>query len=205
MIVALAPVLLCVVTARAKDSPADRSDTSLLRDWQGGDRSAGRWLFARHVPAVRRYFQRKLRSEDAEDLVQRTFVGLVEAARRFRGEGSVPALLLAIARRQLCKFLRERGRRPDARATAADTIAAADRSPTSWLLSAEQWNALRDALGQLPDDHRIVLELYYWEEMPAPQIAELLHVSPITVRTRLHRARTLLESHLREHSGRSGY
>ena len=86
------------------------------------------------------------------------------------------------------------------------TVAMAERSASSWISTNEEWNALRSALTELPDDHRVVLEMFYWDELATSEIAQVLAISPVTVRTRLHRARTLLETRLRrEQSARSGY
>jgi RNA polymerase sigma-70 factor (ECF subfamily) len=201
------PVLICDVTDDRAEITADRSDSTLLRAWQGGDGMAGTWLFARHLAGVRKFFRRAVRPQDADDLVQRTFVALLEASRRFRGDGPLAALVGAIARRQLWKFIRDRRRRPERR-TAFDVagVAMAERSASSWISAAEEHSALRTALAELPDEHRVVLEMFYWDELATAEIAELLAISPVTVRTRLHRARALLETRLRgEQSTRSGY
>lgn len=195
------PVLLHDV---ADEITADRSDSTLLRAWQHGHEVAGTWLFARQLATLRKFFRRAVRREDADDLVQRTFVALLEASRRFRGDGPLAALVGSIARRQLWKFIRDRRRRPERRP--GFTVAMAERSASSWISTNEEWNALRSALTELPDDHRVVLEMFYWDELATSEIAQVLAISPVTVRTRLHRARTLLETRLRrEQSARSGY
>lgn len=205
MIGAAAPVLIRDVADDRREITADRSDSTLLRAWQHGHETAGTWLFARHLSSVRKFFRRAVRPQDADDLVQRTFVALLEASRRFRGDGPLAALVAAIARRQLWKFIRDRRRRPEQRAP-RDGGAMAERSASSWISAVEEHSALRSALGDLPDDHRVVLEMFYWDELATAQIAEQLAISPVTVRTRLHRARALLETRLRrEQSARSGY
>ena len=204
MIETRAPVLICDVADAGREITADRSDSTLLRAWQHGHETAGRWLFGRHLAGVRKFFRRTVRPQDADDLVQRTFVALLEASRRFRGEGTVAALVGSIARRQLWKFIRDRRRRPERRPAFA--AATAELSASSWISTTEEWNALRSALTDLPEDHRVVLEMFYWDELATSEIAEALAISPVTVRTRLHRARSLLEARLRrEQSARSGY
>ncbi len=207
MIVSPSPVLLHDVTDDPGEITADRSDSTLLQAWQHGHGTAGQWLFARYLAGVRKFFRRTVRPQDAEDLVQRTFVALLEASRRFRGDGTVATLVGAIARRQLWKFIRDRRRRPEKRPVfEAVGGAMAERSASSWISASEERSALRAALAELPDEHRVVLELFYWDELATGEIAEQLAVSPVTVRTRLHRARALLEMRLRrEQSPDSGY
>jgi RNA polymerase sigma-70 factor (ECF subfamily) len=44
----------------------------------------------------------------------------------------------------------------------------------------------------------VTLELYYWEELPASELGRVLGVPEGTVRTRIRRAKTLLEEALAE-------
>ena len=58
--------------------------------------------------------------------------------------------------------------------------------------------ALYAALGTLPEKCRIVVHLFYFEDMGTRQIAEVLGIKEPTVRTRLVRARKLLKQSLKE-------
>ena len=51
---------------------------------------------------------------------------------------------------------------------------------------------LLERLASLPIPEQVALELYYWEEMPASEIAEVLGVPEGTVRTRIRSARLKL-------------
>lgn len=51
---------------------------------------------------------------------------------------------------------------------------------------------LREAVAYLEDDLRIVIQLYYYEDVPVKRIAKLLGVPKGTVKSRLHRAREKL-------------
>ncbi len=177
----------------------DEDDLELLGRWQDGDRQAGTLLFRRYFPAVRRFFRNKIGADEVEDLVQRTFAGLVEGAASFRRDASFRVFLFAVARRQLFKFLRDNGRRTAHLAAdpGVSSIQALGFSPSS-ILAADQYQGLvQQALQRIGVDHQTMIELYYWEEIPGPEIAEILGIAPTTVRTRLHRARKALEEELR--------
>ena len=58
--------------------------------------------------------------------------------------------------------------------------------------------ALYAALGDLPEKCRIVVHLFYFEDMGTRRIAEVLGIKEPTVRTRLVRARKLLKQSLKE-------
>ena len=64
--------------------PSAASDADLLIAWKAGDRRAGRRLFDRHVGAVSRFFANKL-AQEADDLVQLTFLSALQAADHFAG------------------------------------------------------------------------------------------------------------------------
>jgi RNA polymerase sigma-70 factor (ECF subfamily) len=45
-------------------------------------------------------------------------------------------------------------------------------------------------------EHQVLLELYFWEPLPAVEIAAILGVPEGTVRTRIRRAKQLLEAEI---------
>jgi DNA-directed RNA polymerase specialized sigma24 family protein len=51
---------------------------------------------------------------------------------------------------------------------------------------------LLDALRRLPVDQQIMLELYHFEELTAPELATMYGVTEVAVRGRLHRAKEAL-------------
>ena len=67
-------------------------DRDLLERWKDGDKAAGAELFDRHYQQVTRFFRSKTKGTP-EDLVQRTFVGLIEALPSYRGAGSFRSFL----------------------------------------------------------------------------------------------------------------
>jgi len=175
-------------------------DLALLARWQAGDQQAGTQLFRRYFPAIRRFFRNKVGPQEVEDLVQRTFAGLVEAVGQFRRDASFRVFLFAVARHQLFKFLRDHGRR-EARHAAdlgVSSIHALGQSPSSILAADQHQGIVQEALQRIAVEHQVVIELYYWEEITGPEIAEILGIAPATVRTRLHRARHSLQEEIQK-------
>ena len=64
------------------------------------------------------------------------------------------------------------------------------------VLRAEERRQVQRAVDDLPDKYRVVVLLYYMEELSVAQIASLLHVPGGTVKSRLHQARKLLRQQL---------
>ncbi|MCX4242835.1 RNA polymerase sigma factor [Paraliomyxa miuraensis] len=172
-----------------------RSDGELLQAWGRGEQAAGEELLSRHFEAVVRFFHNKV-DRDHEDLIQRTFLGCVEAREQFRGEGSFRAFLFGVARNVLGKHLRTRYREPAALDLAHVSAAELGGSPSQLVADDQQQQLMLSALRRIPLDHQTVLELFYWEDMTAVEIGQMLGVPVGTAKTRLRRAKQLLAAEL---------
>lgn len=168
-------------------------DREALRAWCRGDKAAGDALILRHFEPICRFFRSKL-GDDVDDLIQRTFLDLLEAAGRNPIE-SVRATLFTIAHRRLLDHLRTLYRGP-AEGLTSLSVADLGTSPSSAAGRSEQEQLLHEALRRISLDHQIVLELAYWEELDGPEIAMILGISENTVRSRLARARQALREQL---------
>lgn len=169
-----------------------KSEADLLASWRDGDKAAGKELFGRHYEAVARFFRNKVGTE-APDLVQKTFLGCLESMERFRGSGSFRSFLFAVAYRQLCKHYRsrtaERARFDVGSVTAYDL----DPTPSRVLAQRREQRLLLEGLRRIPIAYQVVLELHYWEQMSATEIASALEDPVGTVKSRIRRGRALLE------------
>jgi len=167
-------------------------DHDLLRAWQGGDDRAGEALFRRHYKLILRFFHNKAGAQ-AHDLVQRTFLGCLEARDRIRGDASFRAFLCGVARNVL--FDHYRLARRDRDHLDFGSVSAEDLRPTpgAMIAQARETELLLRALRQLPLEGQIILEMYYWEGMRAHEIGEALEMPEPTIRTKIRRARLRLE------------
>jgi RNA polymerase sigma-70 factor (ECF subfamily) len=138
-----------------------------------------------------RFFRGRF-DDGVPDLVQRTFLGAVQARDRVPAGVAFRAYLLGIAHRQMLMAWRAQ-RRYDAVFTGGTASAAAvASSPSLAVAKREEQRTLLMALRELPIEHQVLVELYYWEDLGVDEIATILAVPPGTVKSRLHRARMLL-------------
>jgi RNA polymerase sigma-70 factor (ECF subfamily) len=174
---------------------SDASDIDLLNAWRQGDSKAGEELFERHYASISRFYRNKV-SRGVDDLIQDTFLSLVETKDRFRGESSFRTYLFGVAHNMLRYHYRKQKRHADR--IDFEHTSAADLSPGPGTIATEksEQQLMLQALRSIPLDHQIVLELYYWEPMSATEIAEVLGQPEGTVRTRIRRAKKLLEEQL---------
>ncbi|MDD9940050.1 MAG: sigma-70 family RNA polymerase sigma factor [Myxococcales bacterium] len=170
-------------------------DMELLNAWRSGDEGAGKRLFERHFDAMYRFFRSKV-ERGAEDLVQQTFLSCVHNKAQFRADCSFRTYLYRIARSRLLDGFRKSQRTPEGVNVDEMSIAEMRTSPSSWLANKEERRALHQALERLPLDLHMAIELFYFEELSASEVAEALEVPEGTVRSRLRRGLAKLRSEL---------
>ena len=172
-------------------------DAQLLQGWGAGDKSAGKELYDRHAPAVLRFYQNKL-PDDAEELTQQTFLALVESHGRIREGVRVRAFILGIARHKLLNHFRKLSRSPFVEHQELPAIADMTPGASSVLAHKREQRLLLEGLRRIPIEHQTALELFYWEGLKAGELADVFGISASAMRSRLAKARALLEQTIHE-------
>jgi len=163
-----------------------RSDSELLASLPRQPELMG-VLYERHAPAVYRYLARRAGPAAAEDLLSEVFVAALGARQRVVAHHSGSALpwLYGIAMNVLRRYFRHR--QP---AWALEPGPGMDWDAVDTRLDAEaQRRQLRVALCSLSEPDRELLLLVAWEGLTSAEAAEVLGVSKVAARSRLHRAR----------------
>lgn len=168
-----------------------RGDEALLLAWKGGDRRAGNELFQRHFEPVRRFFINKTDGDVAE-LVQKTFLRCLDAVERFEGRSAFRTFIFAIANNLLREHYRARLRAQREEELGDLSVEDMGAGPSTILNAKREQQVLLRALRRIPLRDQVVLELYYWEELTAAQIGEVLDIPENTARSRLRAGRKRL-------------
>lgn len=156
------------------------------------DREEAAHLVERYGTMVYRLaYARTGSREDAEDITQETFLRLVRAAPDFREEEHCKAWLLRVAANCAGDLHRSPWRRRVVPLEEAGEMSAPE------LESGD----MGEVLLALPEDYRVVVHLYYYEEMSTEEIAHVLGKREGSIRTRLSRARKRLRQILAETEG----
>ncbi|MGH7139980.1 MAG: RNA polymerase sigma factor [Pirellulales bacterium] len=153
-------------------------------------------LVSEHHAAVYRYAFRLTGAVcDAEDLTQQTFLAAHQSLAQLRDPAHARAWLFTILRHAYSKL---RSKRVPLLATPfeIDLEAVPEELPDEPLIDQER---LQEALNDLPDEFKLVLMLFYFEDCSYREIAERLSVPPGTVMSRLARAKARLRARLFEH------
>jgi RNA polymerase sigma-70 factor, ECF subfamily len=185
-------------------APSDHTDTDLLRSTLTGDEEALAALYRRRQGSIYRFALQMCGSQAlAEDITQEVFMVLIRGQHSFdHTRGSLNSFLFGVARNQVLRRLqREQFYVPIEEDTDSDlrAVQALGKSegPLDDLSRNETIESVRKAVLSLPQPYREVVVLCDLQEMSYVETAEILGCAVGTVRSRLHRARSLLIAKLR--------
>jgi RNA polymerase sigma factor (sigma-70 family) len=170
-------------------------EQALLTAWRGGDEDAGEVLFERYYDGLARFFRSKA-GEHAPDLIQRTFLVCLETQSRMREGTTFQAYLFGVARHILLEHYRGKRRDGDRFDASESSVADLGPTPTTLMAREQETQLLLQALRRIPLESQMILELYYWENLTAKDIGDVLEIPEGTARTRIRRAKQLLETQL---------
>jgi RNA polymerase sigma-70 factor (ECF subfamily) len=142
--------------------------------------------------------------EDAQDVVQETFINAYQSLASFKGDAQFFTWLYRIAYNTAISHKRkQKGTLSiDASRNGEAGIEPLDRSETNQpgnaLSRVEEERRIQAALNRLSPEHRIVLLMKDMEGQKYEAIAEILQVPIGTIRSRLHRARLELRELLQK-------
>jgi len=147
---------------------------------------------------------------DAEDVLQETFLTVIKKLDSFEGRSEIYTWMHRIATNLALGKLRKLKRADDVDISPEDFDNLATGLPKGkgWFDDEDNEfvrELLDDAIGKLPEHHRVVFIMRDVEEMSTRDTANILDISEANVKVRLMRARIQLRNelgHLRESSGR---
>lgn len=161
-------------------------------------------LFLPHLDAAYNLAKWLLRNEDdARDVVQEAYLRAFKSFAGFHGSNGRPWLLTIV--RNTAYNLINKNQTAHLTTTFDEDDPVPDResaSPVTLLEQDETNELVRRALDKLPDEFREILVLRHLEDLSYKEIAEVAHLAPGTVMSRLARARAKLKEYLRADVGK---
>ena len=183
----------------------DMGDRGLVQRAQAGERSAFDALIVRYQDRVLKLTMRYTRNRcDAEDAAQETFIKAYKGLRHFRGECAFYTWLHRIAINSAKNVLIARAHGPvmtslDLEGSENDRYsqhALELETPERIALTDDIRGAVAATLAALPETHRIAIMLREIDELTYKQIAVALDTPIGTVRSRIFRAREIIDQQL---------
>ena len=126
---------------------------------------------------------------DADDVVQDTLIQYHMTDKQFDNEQHIRAWLLRVAINKAKNINMSFWRRASAPLE--------DYTETLVFETPEAKGLFTEVL-KLPEKYRIVIHLYYYEDYPVKEIAQILHTSESNIKVRLSRGRKMLKTTLKE-------
>jgi RNA polymerase sigma-70 factor, ECF subfamily len=188
------------VLTNMSEPSVEGQDEALLEPARQGDPEAFCALARKHEA---RLFQQALalchNPATAEDLAADTLIESWKSIGRFDGRCRFSTWLYAILLHRHQKLVRKQGSRPvplsmlpvgeaDASEQLLERLPDAQPLSRDVLARAEEDTRLREAVQALPEKHRQVVQLRFFEDAALPEIAAALGLSVGTVKSRLHHA-----------------
>ncbi len=173
-------------------------ELELIRQAGQGDESAFEQLVIAYEKPVYNLCLRMCGDRDeAFDLSQDTFIKAWHAISMFQGDSKFQTWLMRIASNTCIDHLRKKKRKNVIPMTDLDRedeplerqIADYETDPAVLAEKAQDHEAVREAMSQLPDQDRLILSMRAIEDMSYREIGEALELQPGTVKSRISRAR----------------
>lgn len=203
-----------VRTAKSSSNNIEESnaeDIETVRQVLGGDRQAFQRLVEKYQQrAYTIAFQILKRREDAQDVVQESFVKAYLSLAQFKGNAAFYTWLYRIVFNMSIDLKRKLGRRNEPAVSLDESqrdeiehkIEAGTglriEQPLESVVRREQAQTIQSVLDSISEEHRSVIVLREVEGMRYEQIAQILGISKGTVMSRLHYARKRLQGLLRD-------
>ena len=193
--------LLQMKTIESPDVLAELSDEELVSAYIKGNKPALDQLVARYMSQIFNFvFKYMHGTAEAEDVTQDVFVKAWKNIGRFDDRYKFKTWLFTIAKRTALDAIKKKGLVPFASLENDDQPSFAENLVDDKPLADELVARIEDvqmvtrAVDQLDEKYRLVLRMYYNQELNFREIGEILHESIDTIKTR-HRRAVL---HLRE-------
>src|SRR5438876_8677068 len=168
-------------------------------------------VFRDYAPRVYNLARRMLGNEaDAEDVTQNVLLQVVRKLDTFRGEAAFPTWLHRVTANAALNYRRQRAAQEENRVhdpldqfTEDGKHRAPVRrwttSPEKQVLDKETAEVIEKAIARMPPLYRDVYVLADVEGLPNAEIADMLGISVMAVKSRLHRARLWMREALAPH------
>jgi RNA polymerase sigma-70 factor (ECF subfamily) len=194
-----------MTTAAVSSVPGEQlTDAQIVGRVVGGDSALFEILMRRHNQRIYRAVRAVLRADDdVEDVMQQAYLNAYQHLGQFAGEAQFSTWLTRIAVNEALNRRRKQDRSfgtGDDEVTISN-VQSVDPDPEKNASTAELREVMEREVTALPDSFRVVVVMRDIEGLSTLETATCLGISEDLVKTRLHRARTMLRDNLYQRAG----
>jgi RNA polymerase sigma-70 factor (ECF subfamily) len=198
-----------IQNAAGNSTNPDPADLELVQRALKEDSNAYELLIRRYQERIyATVYHMTSNHEDANDLVQETFIKAFKALKSFKGDSSFYTWIYRIAVNKTINFLKQRKNRVQMSLDDLDFNAEhdpdlvsliSDRTPRRDLNLSELQEKLNAAMQQLSEQHRMVVTLHDIQGLSHEEIGKIMDCNVGTVRSRLFYARQQMQAFLSDY------
>jgi RNA polymerase sigma factor (sigma-70 family) len=178
---------------------AAQEDEYLMQAYARGNERAFMILFERYDQQVMGFLIKRMGYDRslAEDISQKVWLSLVQSSASYQATAKFRTFIFTIARNRIIDHYRDPKNRIYFDVLDADVCVdvESDRlNPEQAYAQQQESSQIDEAFMQLPDHHRVILTLYYDQEMTAQDIAQMMDIPLERVKSRIRYARQALQN-----------
>lgn len=136
--------------------------------------------------------------DDANDVLQNTFLKAWKGLDNFRGEAQISTWLYRIATNETLTFLAQKRMRNTLSIDETEDVLFKAMQADSYFDGDEAQMKLQKAILTLPEKQRLVFNMRFYQEMPYEQMSDILETSVGGLKASYHHARKKVEDFLQK-------
>lgn len=183
------------------------ADATYIRRALDGDQNAFKQIMTKyHGPIFAMVYRMVHIREEAEDLVQETFIKAFNSLNSFNEAYAFSTWLYKIAVNNCIDYFRKKRLRTfplenPIQAKEGEIkrdFPDIETTPENRMISDEKTSKIENAINRLPEKYRIAIELRHKDDKSYEEIADILKIPLGTVKARIFRAREMLKKELKD-------
>lgn len=135
--------------------------------------------------------------DDANDLLQNSFIKVWNNIHSFRGEAKLSTWLYKIAVNESINFLNKERNKREVKDDSDDSFLLESIEADPWFDGDELQKELQRAIAKLPEKQRLVFNMRYFDEMKYEEMSDILGTSVGALKASYHHALKKVETAIR--------
>lgn len=134
--------------------------------------------------------------DDADDVLQNTFIKIYRNVGKFRGESALFTWMFRIATNESLSFLKTRAKKMNQSFEDVQEERARNLKSDPYFDGDELELRLQEAIARLPEKQQMVFRMKYFQEMKYEEMSEILGTSVGALKASYHHAKKKIESRI---------